>query len=439
MNQAQVWAIVVAGGKGSRFGRPKQFVPVLGHALLWWALKAPLETCDGVVVVLPAGEAGKCSSFASDSLLYGDGAAEEAGERMSLSRSVPLVLGADTVFVNAVVSGGETRSESVRKGLAAIPAEAKIVVVHDAARPLATAELFQRVIQQVRNGAEACIPSVPVTDTVKEVEGGKVVRTLDRSRLVAVQTPQAFLASALAQAHAASKEATDDAALLEALGFHVQVVPGEPENLKVTTQSDLCLVESRLSEHLSEHLSPSPREREQLGFRVGFGVDLHAFGKEREGQRTLRLGGVDVPGAPSLSGHSDGDALIHALCDALLGSCGLGDIGVHFPPGDERLRGIDSTKILQKVLSLVRETGNEPVAADCTVVAQRPRLQAYLPEMASVLSAACGFPVSVKATSPEGIGALGTGEGIQAFAVVLAQSRETEQPLPVCIQPPLSR
>jgi 2-C-methyl-D-erythritol 4-phosphate cytidylyltransferase/2-C-methyl-D-erythritol 2,4-cyclodiphosphate synthase len=385
--------VVVAGGKGTRFGRPKQFVPVLGHALLWWALKAPLETCDGVVVVLPAGEV-------------------EA--RTSLSRSVPLVLGADTVMVNALVPGGDTRSESVRNGLAALPPEAKIVVVHDAARPLATAGLFAKVIQQVRAGAQGVVPALGVTDTVKEVEAGKVVRTLDRSRLVAVQTPQAFLASALAEAHSAASEATDDAALLESLSLEVQVVPGEHGNIKVTTEEDLRVVERRLSD------GASPESSGQPGIRVGFGVDLHAFQQERNG--VLRLGGVDVPGAPSLSGHSDGDALIHALCDALLGSCGRGDIGVHFPPGDESLRGIDSTKILLEVLSLVRESGNEPLFADCTVVTQRPRLQAHLPKMASVLSSICGFPVSVKATSPEGMGALGRGEGVQAFALVLTRS-----------------
>ena len=197
-----VWAIVVAGGGGLRFGGPKQFEDLNGRRVLDWSVAAARDTCDGVVVVVPA-----------------DRVAHEEG----------------------AVAGGASRSASVRAGLAAVPGDAEIVVVHDAARPLAGADVFRRTVAAVRDGADAAIPGVPVTDTVKEVEAGRVVATVDRSRLVAVQTPQAFRASVLRRAHGAEPEATDDAALVEALGGRVVVVEGDPRNLKLTSPDDLVV------------------------------------------------------------------------------------------------------------------------------------------------------------------------------------------------------
>lgn len=199
-----VWAVVVAAGAGSRFGGAKQFEPLGGRRVVDWAVAASAAVADGVVVVVPPGRTGEHH------------------------------VGAD-----AVVAGGSTRSASVRAGLAAVPAEADIVVVHDAARPHATAALFEAVVAAVRAGADAAVPALAVSDTVKRVSDGMVVDTIDRTGLVAVQTPQAFAAAALRRAHAGSAEATDDAALVEAAGGRVAVVPGEAGNVKITLRGDL--------------------------------------------------------------------------------------------------------------------------------------------------------------------------------------------------------
>jgi 2-C-methyl-D-erythritol 4-phosphate cytidylyltransferase len=207
---ARTSAIVVAGGRGDRFGAPKQFSDVGGARLVDHAVAAAAAVCDEVVVVLPSGVAW------------------------------------DGDPVQAVVAGGSTRSESVRAGLVAVDADTEIVVVHDAARPLATAELFALVVDAVRAGADAAVPGLEVSDTLKRVDGERVIDTVARDHLVTVQTPQAFRASVLRDAHTQSGEATDDAALVEARGGTVVVVPGDPRNLKVTTVADLVLASTLL-------------------------------------------------------------------------------------------------------------------------------------------------------------------------------------------------
>ena len=205
------WAIVVAAGQGSRFGSPKQYERLGGRRLLDWSLDAARAVCAGVVLVVPVDRVG------------------------------------DPESVDAVVAGGDTRSASVRAGLAVVPAGVETVVVHDAARPLAGEELFRRVIEPVDLGLDAAICAVRVTDTVKAVRDGRVTRTLDRRNLVAVQTPQAFRAAVLRRAHRGDPEATDDAALVEAIGGRVVVVAGEPRNLKITDPDDLVVAEALLT------------------------------------------------------------------------------------------------------------------------------------------------------------------------------------------------
>jgi len=199
-----VWAIVVAAGSGSRFGGPKQFAELEGRRVVDWALAAARSVADGVVLVVPA-----------------DHLVDEAPA------------------ADVVVVGGATRSGSVRAGLAAVPDGAEVVVVHDAARPFAGPALFEAVVSCVRSGADGAVPGVAIADTVKRVADGRVVDTLDRAELVAVQTPQAFAAGALRRAHAAGAEATDDAALVEAAGGRVMVVAGDPANTKITLRADL--------------------------------------------------------------------------------------------------------------------------------------------------------------------------------------------------------
>ena len=199
-----VWAIVVAAGRGTRFGGPKQFADLEGRRVVDWALVASRSVADGVVLVVPA-----------------DHLEDEAPA------------------ADVVVAGGSTRSGSVRAGLAAVPAGVDVVVVHDAARPFAAPALFEAVVASVRAGADGAVPGVTIADTVKRVAAGRVVGTLDRAELVAVQTPQAFTAAALRRAHAGGGEATDDAALVEAIGGRVVIVPGDPANTKITLRTDL--------------------------------------------------------------------------------------------------------------------------------------------------------------------------------------------------------
>jgi 2-C-methyl-D-erythritol 4-phosphate cytidylyltransferase len=199
-----VWAVVVAGGSGERFGAPKQFAMLGGRPMLAWAVDAARGACDGVVLVVPA-------------------------DRLD-GRQYP---------VEKMVAGGASRSDSVRAGLEAVPADAEIVVVHDGARPLASGSTFRAVVEAVRAGADAAVPALAVTDTLKAVEDGRVTATIDRRGLVVVQTPQAFRADVLRAAHAQGAQATDDAGLVESLGATVRVVAGDPRNLKVTTPADL--------------------------------------------------------------------------------------------------------------------------------------------------------------------------------------------------------
>ena len=206
-----VWAVVVAAGSGDRYGAAKQYERLVGRRVLDWSLAAARASAAGVVLVVPAERAFE---------------PEEA---------------------DAVVAGGDTRSISVRAGLAAVPADAEVIVIHDAARPAATRALFSAVIRAVNDGADAAIPGLPVVDTLKRVRDGVVVETIDRRGLWSVQTPQAFRASVLRVAHAGGGEATDDAVLVEEHGGRVVVVPGEPTNIKLTSPDDLM----RLTEALS--------------------------------------------------------------------------------------------------------------------------------------------------------------------------------------------
>ena len=210
------WAIVVAAGSGARYGGAKQLAELGGVPVFEWSVTVAASTCDGVVLVVSADH-------------------RRDVERRAAAGPVRPV----------VVTGGPSRSASVRNGLAAVPPDADIVVVHDAARPLATPELFARVIAEVRSGADAAVPGVAVVDTIRGVDGGMV----DRERLVAVQTPQAFRAEALRAAHEGGADASDDASLVEAAGGKVVVVPGEPENRKITTPVDLVIAEALLGDH----------------------------------------------------------------------------------------------------------------------------------------------------------------------------------------------
>lgn len=214
-----VWAIVVAAGAGTRFGGVKQFQELKGRRVVDWAVAASRAVADGVVVVVPADRV-------ADSSLGGNGPDRQLGPDREAAPTL-------------VVAGEASRSGSVRAGLAVVPADAEIIVVHDAARPYASPALFEAVVAAVRNGADGALPGMVLSDTVKRVQDGRVVATIDRTGLVAVQTPQAFAAGALRRAHAGGGEATDDAALVESFGGRVMVVDGDAANIKLTYREDL--------------------------------------------------------------------------------------------------------------------------------------------------------------------------------------------------------
>lgn len=373
-----MWAVVVAGGSGQRFGGPKQYEPLGAQRVIDWSMAAARAACDGVVLVVPAADAER-----------------EGG-----------------------VAGGASRSESVRNGLAHVPADADIVCVHDGARPFADAELFQRVIDAVAAGADAAVPGLAVADTMKQVDAdGRVVATPDRAALRAVQTPQAFRAHVLRAAHGAAAgdalaAATDDAALVEAAGGTVVVVPGSPINRKITDPDDLVWARQRV-EGTTMNV---PR------IRVGQGFDIHRFSDDPA--RPLVLGGVVFDGAPGLHGHSDADAVAHAVTDAMLGAAGLGDIGQHFPDTDPRWKGADSLDLLRHAAALVRAEGWTVGNVDCSVVCEVPKLAPHREEMQRRLTEAAGGPVTVKGRRAEGLGALGRREGIACWANALLLATE---------------
>jgi 2-C-methyl-D-erythritol 4-phosphate cytidylyltransferase/2-C-methyl-D-erythritol 2,4-cyclodiphosphate synthase len=385
-----VWTIVVAAGSGTRFGGPKQFERLGDRRVLDWALTAARAASEGVVLVLGADHLGESGH---------DG---------------------------PVVAGGATRSASVRRGLAVVPTSAEVVVVHDAARPFADPPLFHRVITAVRTGAAGAVPGVPVTDTVKLVDDdGAVVDTPERARLRAVQTPQAFSAPALRAAHAGGGEATDDAALIEAAGGRVVVVAGDPGNRKITEPDDLAWARRRVEgagagPDAGAEAGPSvpPAVAPIGGLRIGQGFDVHRFVAEGDPPRPLVLGGVVFDG-PGLVGHSDADAVAHAVTDALLGAAGLGDIGQQFPDTDPRFAGADSIGLLVEAVARVRAAGWVALNVDCSVICERPKLAPRKDEMQARLSAAVGAPVTVKGRRAEGLGALGRVEGIACFATAL--------------------
>jgi len=299
--------------------------------------------------------------------------------------------------VGAAIQGGETRQASARAALDAA-ADAEILVLHDGARPFISADLISRVVEAARRDGAAAA-ALPVTDTIKEQsEGG--LRTLDRSRLWAMQTPQAAHVGYFQQAHAASDDdCTDDMALLERIGVTPTLVTGDPQNIKITTPADLARLGAGET-------------------RTGMGYDVHSFSEDPA--RPLMLGGVHFPDHPALEGHSDADALLHAATDALLGAAALGDIGVHFPPSDEQWRGAPSLGFLRHAAVLLAEKGWGIVHLDMTVIAESPKVMKRAGEIRATVAAALGVEddrVSLKATTNERMGFVGRGEGLAALAV----------------------
>ena len=388
-----VAAIIVAGGRGERVGgnRPKQYQDLAGRPVLTRTLDAFLShpAIDAVQVVIGA----------EDGPLYEAATIGSDPSGRKLLRPV---------------RGGATRQESVRHGLealfAAAPGRTGCVLVHDGARPFADRALIDRAIAAGTSGA-AAIPGLPVADTIKVVDGaGFVVDTLDRARLRAVQTPQAFGFPDLLAAHRKAAAAglssfPDDGALAEWAGWSVTVFPGDPRNVKLTHPSDIDDAESRLS-----------RASVLAVTRVGSGFDVHAFG---DGDHVW-IGGVRIAHDRGVLAHSDGDVVLHALTDAVLGALGDGDIGTHFPPSDERWRGAPSRDFLSFAAARVRERGGAIDHLDATVLCETPKVGPHREAMCGAIAEAAGIApgqVSIKATTTERLGFVGRREGLAAQAV----------------------
>ena len=317
----------------------------------------------------------------------------------------------DAVVIRAV-RGGATRTESVRNGLQALPTDCDLVAVHDAARPFWPLNRWDQLVEEaLRTGG--AILSVPLADTIKRARGERCT-TVDRRGLWAAQTPQVFRAKLLREAHVqAERDAysgTDDAELVERIGGAVAIVPSTRANFKITTPEDW---------EQAERMAMTTQRVHPL--RVGLGYDAHRLG----GDGALMLGGMQLAPAGGLIGHSDGDVLLHAICDALLGAAALGDIGRHFPPGDPEFAGIDSRVLVRRTRAILHDAGFRVHQIDAVVMAEAPRLAPHIEAMRSVIAGDLGIEpamVSVKATTTEKMGFVGRGEGIAAQAIVTVVS-----------------
>jgi 2-C-methyl-D-erythritol 4-phosphate cytidylyltransferase/2-C-methyl-D-erythritol 2,4-cyclodiphosphate synthase len=383
-------AVIVAAGSSRRMGGvDKLLAPVGGRPLLAWTIAAVAAApeVDRIVVVT----------------------APDRGDLVA-------ALGPLSSSVSAVVTGGSRRQESVAAGIEALvrldPAGGRRpVLIHDGARPLVTRELIGAV---ARATAElgAVIPVVPVAETVKRLEGDRIVETVERAALATAQTPQGFRRDLLLEAYAqrppkSSKEWTDEGALLEACRIAVHAIPGEPGNLKVTLPSDL--------DRATAALTDTGR------LRIGYGDDSHPFGPGRP----LALGGLTFDAAPRLYGHSDGDVVLHAVADALLGAAALGDLGRIFPAGPSTPRGISSRELLATVVQRVRAAGFRVSSIDLTVVGARPRLGGSLDAMRASIAELLEVridAVSIKASTGNLDGMEGAGRGMSAHAIAALET-----------------
>ena len=349
-----IWGVILAAGAGTRLadasgGVRKQYLEYKGAPLFWHSARtfSRVAKLRGLVFVFPPDEA----------------AAMEKQVRQFFKSE-------DLGLKWTVCAGGDRRQDSVSNGLKELPKACDGVLVHDSARPFVSARIITDLIDALNDGARGVIPAIEVADTIKRVDGENVTETLKRSELRAVQTPQAFETALLKEAHkrAISEgwEVTDDASMVERME-KVAIIPGEQANVKITTPEDLA--------RLEEAKTTVPC--------VGWGYDVHRFGGEND--RPLTLGGVPIPGSLTIVAHSDGDVLLHALTDAVLGTFGGGDIGQHFPDTDKKFSGADSSVLLKEVLAMADQAGARIVHADVTVITQVPKLSPHAAQIAKNL------------------------------------------------------
>ncbi|MDA2963214.1 MAG: 2-C-methyl-D-erythritol 4-phosphate cytidylyltransferase [Actinomycetota bacterium] len=366
-----VTAIIAAAGSGERFGAgiPKALIQLGDRTLLEHALASLSPAVDQIVISAPPG--------------YEKQITELVGQGID------------------VVTGGRTRSESVRNALAVTTGD--FVLVHDAARALASSDLAHAVIASLKSGESAVVPAVSVVDTVKVLSSESyVASTLDRASLINVQTPQGFKTSLLRQAHAAGAQASDDGALIEAIGGKVKVIAGEDRALKITTPADLQIALGFLGFNST--------------YRSGIGSDAHAFGVGRP----LWLAGLFWPGEDGVDGHSDGDVAAHAICDALFAATQLGDLGSNFGTDRPQYADASGVQLLHETLSIITAAGYSISNVTVQIIGNRPKISTRRSEAITALSLALsGADVSLSATTTDGMGLTGEGKGIAAIASAL--------------------
>ena len=382
MNHTPTSAAIIAGaGMGHRLGAdiPKALIQIDGVTLIERAFAALSTVVDEIVITAPAGYEDQFRAIVGDSA--------------------------------TVITGGVLRSDSVNLALKSLSPSTKYVLVHDAARALATSELAQRVLRGLISGESAVIPALSVVDTIKEVDRDGYVRsTPDRSILRAVQTPQGFSVDVLKRAHEASEDATDDAALVEALGVKVKTIPGEARAMKITNPEDIAMAVTLVRDL-------------DTNMRVGVGTDAHAFSSDAS--RQLWLAGIHWPDVVGVDGHSDGDVAAHAICDALLSATGLGDLGSNFGVSDPQYSGAPGATLLAETLTRISNAGYAINNVAVQIVCNKPKIGPRRAEAISALSKALGgAPVSVTATSTDGLGFTGEGKGISAIATALVARKK---------------
>ena len=399
-----VTAIIAAGGRGQRFGgaEPKQLLAVGGRAILERSVEAFAShpSVDAVVVALP-------QALADDPPAY--------------------LRAADRAKPVRIVAGGARRQDSVANAFGAAAEASDVIVIHDAARPFASADLIARTIAAAAESG-AAVAAVQSRDTVKLGRDGQdgqdghfVKRTLPREAIYLAQTPQAFRRDVLRRALEVGArdgvDATDEAALVELAGLPVRLVDGEASNIKITTADDMAMAEAIAAGQSAIRHPPSAI---RTG-RAGTGYDLHRLVTGRP----LVLGGVTIPAERGALGHSDADVVCHAVTDAILGAAGLGDIGRHFPDHDPRWKDADSIDLLKRAVALLTGEGFVIGNVDVTVILEAPKIRDHVDAMRASVAAALGIDaarVSIKGKTNEGVDAVGRGEAIAAHAIALLEA-----------------
>lgn len=410
-NNKKIAVIIAAAGSGNRMGSgiPKQYMEIQGKSILVRSIEAFSNhaAIDEIYAVVDKGSMDYCH--------------RELNKKNVWGKEV------------RIICGGAQRQDSVYAALSILSEDMDYVLIHDAARPFVMQDSIQSLIEgTVEYGA--AVLAVPVKDTIKSAENEIFTETLDRSILYSIQTPQGFcrklLIRAYQKAFTENFYGTDDAVLVEKLGEKVYLVKGDYNNIKITTKEDVIVGDAILTARKGQNIRGAEQNKaeakgEKSGeqeLRVGTGYDVHRLVEGRK----LILGGIEIPFEKGLLGHSDADVLLHAIMDALLGAAAMGDIGSHFPDGEERYRGISSLLLLKRVSELLKEKGFQIENIDATVIAQQPKISSYREEMTFQAAKALDMEadrINIKATTTEKLGFCGREEGIAAQATVLIKRR----------------